>query len=77
MHQTSGFGTRVGAFAALSAIFKHAKRQEILRYGEKVLAAVLSSKFEKCDTILRKSGVKLIQRIGMMFMKTKVTYSLA
>lgn len=67
------FGTRVGAFAALSAIFKHSKRQEILKYGEQVLNAVLSSKYEKCDTVLRKAGTKLVQRIGMMFMKTKVS----
>lgn len=69
------FGTRVGAFAALSAIFKHAKRQEILKYGEQVLKAVLFSKYEKCDTVLRKAGTKLIQRIGMMFMKTKVKHN--
>lgn len=66
------FGTRVGAFAALSAIFKQAQRQEVLNYGEPVLDAVLRCKYEKCDTVLRKAGTKLIQRIGMMFMKTKV-----
>jgi len=77
MHQGVPFGTRVGAFAALSAIFKKAKREEILKFGEKVLAALLQSQYETCDTILRKAGTKLVQRIGMMFMKTKVfpTYS--
>lgn len=68
----TSFGTKVGSYAALSAIFKHAKREEILKYSERVLKAVMNSQFEKCDTILRKAGTKLIQRIGMVFLRTKV-----
>lgn len=68
----TSFGTKVGSFAALSAIFKHAKREEILQYSEKVLKAVMKSEFEKFDTVLRKAGTKLIQRIGMVFLKTKI-----
>lgn len=66
------FGTRVGSFAALSAIFKIAKRQEIIHYSDSVLNAVMNSEYEKHDTVLRKSGTKLIQRIGMVFLRTKI-----
>ncbi|CAG7704511.1 unnamed protein product [Allacma fusca] len=66
------FGVRIGSFAALSAIFKHAKRQDVLPYGTKVLDAVLASDFARDDTLIRKHGMKLIQRIGTMFMKTVV-----
>ena len=62
----------MGAFGALAALFKHGKREEILRYGKTVLTAVIQSKYENADTLVRKLGTKLLQRIGMMFMKTKV-----
>ncbi|CAL8141167.1 unnamed protein product [Orchesella dallaii] len=68
----TAFGIRVGSFASLSAIFKHAKRQEILQYSENVLKAVVNSEYEKCDTVLRKAGTKLVQRIGMVFLRTKI-----
>ena len=32
----------------------------------------MSSNFAEGDTLIRKYGMKLIQRIGMMFMKTVV-----
>jgi hypothetical protein len=66
------FAKQVGSLAALSSIFKHAKRQEMLKYGEQVLNVVLKFNFEAHDTVLRKAGTKLIQRVGMMFMKTKI-----
>ncbi|ODM89904.1 Tubulin-specific chaperone D [Orchesella cincta] len=72
IQEKTAFGIRVGSFASLSAIFKHAKRQEILHYSEKVLKAVISSEYEKCDTVLRKAGTKLVQRIGMVFLRTKI-----
>ena len=72
LHNKAEFGTRIGSFAALASIFKHAKRQDVLPYGTKVLEAVMSSNFTEGDTLLRKYGIKLIQRIGMMFMKTVV-----
>jgi hypothetical protein len=65
----------MGAFGSLAALFKHGKREEILMYGKKVLKAVMESDYALSDTLIRKLGTKLIQRIGMMFMKTKVRLS--
>jgi len=65
-------GARLGAFSSLAAIFKHSKRQEILPYGQQVLNAVLASKYEQGDSLVKKLTMKLIQRIGMMFLKTTV-----
>jgi len=65
-------GTRMGAFMSLASLFKHGKREELLKYGVKVLKAVIASDYILSDTLIRKLGTKLLQRVGMMFMKTKV-----
>jgi len=70
---TEDFGVRIGAFRTLAALFKHAKREEILQYGKRVLQNVTISSFHTEDTVTRKLGTKLIQRIGQIFLKTRVS----
>ncbi|XP_069510643.1 tubulin-specific chaperone D isoform X2 [Ambystoma mexicanum] len=75
----SSFQTMEGATAidgmlqALAQLFKHGKREDCFPYASTVLACLDNCKLlESNHTILRKLGVKLVQRIGLTFLKTKV-----
>ncbi|XP_072259692.1 tubulin-specific chaperone D [Pyxicephalus adspersus] len=62
-----------GILQALAQLFKHGKREDCLPYASVVLTAVNNCKL--CDSnnnLLQKLGVKLVQRLGLIFLKTKV-----
>ncbi|KAG9465973.1 hypothetical protein GDO78_017411 [Eleutherodactylus coqui] len=62
-----------GILQALAQLFKHGKREDCLPYAATVLTAL--DKCQLCDsnqTVLRKLGVKLVQRLGLTFLKPKV-----
>ncbi|XP_040292612.1 tubulin-specific chaperone D [Bufo bufo] len=62
-----------GMLQALAQLFKHGKREDCLPYAATVLTALDNCKL--CDsnqTVLRKLGVKLVQRLGLTFLKPKV-----
>ncbi|XP_075702014.1 tubulin-specific chaperone D [Rhinoderma darwinii] len=62
-----------GVLQALAQLFKHGKREDCLPYAATVLNALDNCKL--CDsnqTVLRKLGVKLVQRLGLTFLKPKV-----
>ncbi|XP_069810141.1 tubulin-specific chaperone D isoform X2 [Dendropsophus ebraccatus] len=62
-----------GILQALAQLFKHGKREDCLPYAATVLNALDNCKL--CDsnqTVLRKLGVKLVQRLGLIFLKPKV-----
>ncbi|XP_056409176.1 tubulin-specific chaperone D isoform X2 [Hyla sarda] len=61
-----------GILKALAQLFKHGKREDCLPYAATVLNALDNCKL--CDsnqTVLRKLGVKLVQRLGLIFLKPK------
>ncbi|KAM3921962.1 tubulin-specific chaperone D [Leptodactylus fuscus] len=65
--------TMDGILQALAQLFKHGKREDCLPYAATVLSALDNCKL--CDsnqTVLRKLGVKLVQRLGLTFLKPKV-----
>lgn len=62
-----------GILQALAQLFKHGKREDCLPYASTVLTAINNCKL--CDSnnnLLQKLGVKLVQRLGLTFLKTKV-----
>jgi hypothetical protein len=69
------FSVRAGAFGGMAAIFKQGNRADICVHGKNVLDALTASKFQDGDTFIRKLGIKLLQRVGMTFLKARVSFS--
>ncbi|XP_029456142.1 tubulin-specific chaperone D isoform X2 [Rhinatrema bivittatum] len=64
-----------GLLQSLAQIFKHGKREDCLPYAPTVFMCLESCKLsESNQTLLRKLGVKLVQRLGLTFLKTKVAH---
>ncbi|XP_037666539.1 tubulin-specific chaperone D isoform X2 [Choloepus didactylus] len=62
-----------GMLQALAQIFKHGKREDCLPYAARVLECLDNCRLsESNQTLLRKLGVKLVQRLGLTFLKPKV-----
>ncbi|XP_074975458.1 tubulin-specific chaperone D isoform X4 [Caretta caretta] len=62
-----------GMLQALAQLFKHGKRDDCLPYASTVLECLDNCKLsESNQTLLRKLGVKLVQRLGLTFLKPKV-----
>ncbi|XP_054834782.1 tubulin-specific chaperone D [Eublepharis macularius] len=62
-----------GMLQALAQLFKHGKREDCLPYASTVLECLDNCKLsESNQTLLRKLGVKLVQRLGLTFLKPKV-----
>ncbi|XP_047302740.1 tubulin-specific chaperone D isoform X1 [Homo sapiens] len=68
-----GVITMDGTLQALAQIFKHGKREDCLPYAATVLRCLDGCRLpESNQTLLRKLGVKLVQRLGLTFLKPKV-----
>nr|XP_033817099.1 tubulin-specific chaperone D isoform X1 [Geotrypetes seraphini] len=64
-----------GMLQALAQLFKHGKREDCLPYARTVFMCLESCRLsESNQTLLRKLGVKLVQRLGLTFLKTKVAH---
>ncbi|PNF44134.1 Tubulin-specific chaperone D [Cryptotermes secundus] len=62
-----------GSLAAVASILKHGKREDLLSHAHSLLKCILASKYRDNPSILiRKFGVKVIQRIGLTFLKVRV-----
>ncbi|XP_019615055.1 PREDICTED: LOW QUALITY PROTEIN: tubulin-specific chaperone D-like [Branchiostoma belcheri] len=62
-----------GVLQTLSLLFKHGKREDLLTFAPVVLKKLVSMKMEDSkNTLLRKLAIKLIQRIGLTFLKTRL-----
>uniref|UniRef100_A0A8C4TP08 Tubulin-specific chaperone D n=1 Tax=Erpetoichthys calabaricus TaxID=27687 RepID=A0A8C4TP08_ERPCA len=62
-----------GMLQSLAQLFKHGKRDDMLPYAPTVLKCLDNSNLsESNQTILRKLGVKLMQRLGLTFLKPKI-----
>lgn len=54
-----------GVLAAVAAVLKHGKRDDLLPYAPKLLDWVTTQKYKHHNAMLvRKYGVKIVQRIG-------------
>ncbi|KAI5277353.1 Tubulin-Specific Chaperone D [Manis pentadactyla] len=62
-----------GTLQALAQIFKHGKREDCLPYAATVLQCLDGCRIpDSNQTVLRKLGVKLVQRLGLTFLKPRV-----
>ncbi|XP_073092277.1 tubulin-specific chaperone D isoform X3 [Manis javanica] len=62
-----------GTLQALAQIFKHGKREDCLPYAATVLRCLDGCRIpDSNQTVLRKLGVKLVQRLGLTFLKPRV-----
>ncbi|KAJ8251398.1 hypothetical protein GJAV_G00220910 [Gymnothorax javanicus] len=62
-----------GVLQSLAQLFKHGKREDLLQYAATVLQYLDQRQLAKSDdTILRKLGVKLVQRLGLTFLKPRL-----
>ncbi|XP_054462818.1 tubulin-specific chaperone D [Anoplopoma fimbria] len=62
-----------GALQSLAKLFKHGKRDDILQYAPAILQCLEQKHLpESSQAMLRKLGVKLIQRLGLTFLKPRL-----
>ncbi|KAJ7989966.1 hypothetical protein DPEC_G00309950 [Dallia pectoralis] len=62
-----------GALQSLAQLFKHGKRDDFLQYASVVLQCLDQRRLaESSQATLRKLGVKLIQRLGLTFLKPRL-----
>uniref|UniRef100_A0A8C3W5F8 Tubulin-specific chaperone D n=1 Tax=Catagonus wagneri TaxID=51154 RepID=A0A8C3W5F8_9CETA len=62
-----------GTLQALAQIFKHGKREDCLPYAATVLQRLDGCRLpDSSQTLLRKLGVKLVQRLGLTFLRPRV-----
>lgn len=62
-----------GVLAAVAAVLKHGKRDDLLPYAPKLLEWVTNQNYKHHNAMLvRKYGVKIVQRIGLTFLRPRV-----
>ncbi|XP_013138702.1 PREDICTED: tubulin-specific chaperone D [Papilio polytes] len=62
-----------GVLAAVAAVLKHGKRDDLLPYTPKLLQWVNEQNYKHHNAMLvRKYGVKIVQRIGLTFLRPRV-----
>ncbi|GFO18516.1 tubulin-specific chaperone d-like [Plakobranchus ocellatus] len=62
-----------GVLATLALLFKHGKREDLLQYAPVVLRVTKGSSCENCNScVIRKMMAKLLQRLGLTFLKSRV-----
>ncbi|XP_014442175.1 tubulin-specific chaperone D [Tupaia chinensis] len=68
-----GVITMDGMLQALAQIFKHGKREDCLPYAATVLECLDRCRLpESSQTLLRRLGIKLVQRLGLTFLRPRV-----
>ncbi|KAG5683911.1 hypothetical protein PVAND_013169 [Polypedilum vanderplanki] len=64
---------RYGTLLAIAAILKHGKREDLLPHAPKILSWILVQDFkDSSDFLKNKYYVKIIQRLGLVFMAPKI-----
>ncbi|GFR62125.1 tubulin-specific chaperone D, partial [Elysia marginata] len=62
-----------GVLGTLALLFKHGKREDLLQYAPVVLRVTKDSACDSCNNcVVRKMVAKLLQRLGLTFLKSKV-----
>ncbi|CAH0702962.1 unnamed protein product [Spodoptera exigua] len=62
-----------GVLAAVAAVLKHGKRDDLLPLAPKLLSWVTNQNYQQHKAMLvRKYGVKIVQRIGLTFLRPRV-----
>ena len=62
-----------GAVMAVCSILKHSKREDVIKYAPTILSHYQQAKLsDHANTIIRKFGLKMVQRLGLVFLKARV-----
>ncbi|XP_073943148.1 tubulin folding cofactor D [Choristoneura fumiferana] len=62
-----------GVLAAVAAVLKHGKRDDLLPFASKLLDWVTKQNYQQHKAMLvRKYGVKIVQRVGLTFLRPRV-----
>ncbi|KAM9745954.1 tubulin-specific chaperone D isoform 2-T2 [Menidia menidia] len=62
-----------GTLQSLAKLFKHGKRDDLLQYAPTVLQCLEQKQLsDSSEAMVRKLGVKLIQRLGLTFLKPRL-----
>ncbi|XP_072036691.1 tubulin-specific chaperone D-like isoform X1 [Amphiura filiformis] len=69
----AGMTALSGVLATLALLFKQGKREDIVQYAPVVLERIIACKLHEIEnTQVHKLGIKLLQRLGLTFLKTRV-----
>lgn len=72
-HQADTVNIKFGQLAAVAAILKHGKREDLLPYTDKLLKWILSCQYKDTQNFLKyKHYIKIIQRIGLVCLKPRI-----
>ncbi|GIY26319.1 tubulin-specific chaperone D [Caerostris darwini] len=64
---------QAGILSSLALLFKHGKRDDMKSYGAPILHKILECGFKDSgSSVVRKMALKLIQRIGLSFLRVKI-----
>jgi hypothetical protein len=59
-----------GSLAAIASVLKHGKREDLHPHAQSLLKWILASKYrENPNALVRKFGIKVVQRIGKIMIK--------
>lgn len=72
-HDANTVNVKFGQLAAVAAILKHGKREDLLPYADKLLQWITSCQYKDGNDFLKyKNYVKIIQRIGLVHLKPRI-----
>ncbi|XP_036329001.1 tubulin-specific chaperone D-like [Rhagoletis pomonella] len=72
-HQLETSDAKFGELAAISAILKHGKREDLIPYVDKLLKWVVGLQYKDSNDFLKyKSYIKIVQRIGLVYLKPRL-----
>ncbi|KAI8125318.1 Tubulin-specific chaperone D [Lucilia cuprina] len=72
-HQADTVEVKFGQLAAVAAILKHGKRDDLLPYADKLLQWIVSCQYKDGSDFLKyKCYIKIIQRIGLIYLKPRI-----
>lgn len=72
-HQADTVQVKFGQLAAIAAILKHGKRDDLLPYADKLLQWIIGCQYKDSSDFLKyKSYIKIVQRIGLVYLKPRI-----
>ncbi|XP_037710279.1 tubulin-specific chaperone D [Drosophila subpulchrella] len=72
-HQADTVNVKFGQLAAVAAILKHGKREDLQHYADKLLQWITSCQYKEGNDFLKyKYYVKIVQRIGLVHLKPRI-----
>ncbi|XP_034474683.1 tubulin-specific chaperone D [Drosophila innubila] len=72
-HQADTLQVKFGQLAAIAAILKHGKREDLLPYADKLLQWIVACQYKDGNDFLKyKYFVKIVQRLGLVHLKPRI-----